>query len=127
MFDIKTIQKDMLASISTNIKTPIYFYLPQQHSKTYIQIHSTRVSQHPEMGESIAEVEFKINVRSESKSSKDCIEVLDAISELHNKGKIYFSKFSILQIGEMDRTITISNDNRWLGEIALYFWLEGNN
>ena len=123
----KLYKKDILHSISSNTTTPVYFYLPQQHAKTYIQIHSTRVSQHPETGENIAEVEVKINVQSESKSSKDCIDVLDTILELHNSGKIHFSKFAILQTGEMDRTITIANDNRWLGEMSLYFWLETTN
>ncbi len=124
MFDIKTIQRDILYCLTSYTTVPVYFYVPQQHPKTYIQINSTKISEHAGIGNNIANVELKITVKSESKSSKECLDIMDSILDLHQAGKIKFSTFSILQVGETERTLTICHENHWLGELLLYFWIE---
>lgn len=120
MFNILDIQSDIYACLSAHTAVSIYFYPPQKTAKTYIQINSVKISE----GSGIAAVEVNIEIKSASKSSYDCLQAMDLICDLYQSGKIKFKRFAVNNIGGLDRVLTINQEQKWVGEVSLYFWLE---
>ena len=91
MFSINKIQQDLFATLNGNLGVPIYFYIPKKvEVPTYAQINSLKVIEQSD--EDAAIVAVKILVRSTSKSSRQCIDVIDIIYSMQNQFSFSASK-----------------------------------
>jgi hypothetical protein len=120
MFSINKIQQDLFATLNGNLGVPIYFYIPKKvEVPTYAQINSLKVIEQSD--EDAAIVAVKILVRSTSKSSRQCIDVIDIIYSMQNQ--FSFSASKIINIYDFERHLTINPDRSWSGEISFNFLL----
>lgn len=127
MFDITNIQKDVYSSLSAHSAMPVYFYPPKKPDINYIQIDAVKVVEGRRMGDGIAEIEVSIKVRSHDKSSQICLSAMDLICDLYRDRNIKFTNFVMNAVINIERTLFIDQEQYWVGEVIISFWLELTN